>query len=188
MNESFIKHINALILDFWSFVKHPLKPNYPNISTKEKIINVTVYFLLIDFVINFLLWYGVVVPAEKSGLIFYPLIETRQGITIKTIVSAIILAPAIEELIFRLFLINYKTESYFRWVYYFSAIIFGLLHITTYEIHNTHYWFIWLITLPQIFAGFLFGYIRIIYGFWYGVLLHSLGNAMFLIWEYFVGF
>jgi membrane protease YdiL (CAAX protease family) len=179
---------NALLCDFLDFVKQPLEPNYPDVSTIQKLINVCVYILCIDFIINMLLWYGVVEAVEKTGWFFHPLIEKRKGITTLSIVSAVVLAPVIEELIFRLFLVNYKTEFYFRWVYYFSAIIFGLIHIITYEADSTHYRFMWLITLPQIFSGFLLGYVRIIYGFWYAVLLHGLANALALIWEYFVGF
>jgi len=181
-------HTKSLFSDFLNFIKYPGKPHYPDISVLQKLLNVGVCFVLIGFVINFLLWYGVVVPAEKTGWFYNPLIETRRGISTKTIISAVLIAPVIEELIFRLFLVNYKTESYFRWVYYLSALVFGLIHIITYEADSTHYWFIWLITLPQIFAGFLLGYIRIVYGFWYGVLLHSLSNALVLVWEHFVGF
>lgn len=181
-------HARILFLDFWDFIKDPNSPHYPDISTFGKVVNVAFYFLLIDFVINFLLWYGVVVPIEKTGWFFNPLIESRDEITSLTLVSVIVLAPLIEELIFRLFLGNYKTESYFKWIYYLSALVFGLIHISTYEADSTHYRFMWLITLPQISAGFLLGYIRIIYGFWYGVLLHSLSNLIALIWMFLVGF
>lgn len=57
-------------------------------------------------------------------------------------------------------------------------IVFGLIHIITYEADTTHCQFMWLITLSQIFGGLILGYVRVIYGFWYAVLLHALSNAV----------
>jgi len=42
--------------------------------------------------------------------------------------------------------------------------------------------------MTQTFGGLMLGYIRIIYGFWYGVLLHSLFNILGVIWQFTIGF
>ena len=57
-----------------------------------------------------------------------------------------------------------------------------------YEIDSTHLPYIPFITMTQIFSGFMLGYIRIVYGFLYGIVLHALFNTLAVIWEYTVGF
>ncbi|MFC6193428.1 type II CAAX prenyl endopeptidase Rce1 family protein [Dyadobacter subterraneus] len=94
------------------------------------------------------------------------------------------MAPLVEEFIFRYSLGKIRNKLYFKCAYYLSAVLFGWIHIVTYEFDSSHYLFIPLITLTQTFAGFLLGYVRIIYGFWYGVLLHAVYNTLALIWIY----
>ncbi|WP_409012632.1 type II CAAX prenyl endopeptidase Rce1 family protein [Dyadobacter sp. 3J3] len=73
----------------------------------------------------------------------------------------------------------------FKWLYYISALLFGFIHIFNYQFNDTHYLFIPFITTGQLFGGLMLGYIRIIYGFWYDVLLHALFNSL-MIGGYFI--
>jgi uncharacterized protein len=183
-----IRKFQILFIHFVSFVKKPNEPDYLSRTTRQKWIEVGFYYLIIDFVIcGFLLWYPVEI-AEKLGLF-----NKLKGIDLKLSVAyeillTIILAPLIEEGIFRLFLGYIRTKSYFKWSYYISAIVFGLIHISNYDIDETHYLFIPFITMTQMFGGLILGFIRINYGFWYGILSHVLFNSVAIIWDYVFGF
>jgi hypothetical protein len=85
-------------------------------------------------------------------------------------------------LLFSVILINYNPcrlyfIKYFKSFFYFIAILFGLIHIFNFN-GITILNFIWtpLIIIPQIIMGFLFGYIRVTYGFIYAVICHALIN------------
>lgn len=76
--------------------------------------------------------------------------------------------------------INNFWEIHFRWIYYFSAIAFGLVHFSNYDLNSNTVYLIPLLTLPHIIAGFLFGYVRIKHGFQYAIIFHSLNNMIAL--------
>ena len=121
----------------------------------------------------------------------------------------VILIPFFEELIFRLYLrykYNYllrflvfttsiggkvnheKVENWvnrvwarrYKIVYYFSAILFGFVHIANYDATSMILIFSPIIVAPQFFAGLLLGYIRIRHGLISGFLLHAMHNAIFI--------
>ena len=183
-----IENFKTLFLLFIGFIANPNTVKYPSINIHQKLINVVFYYLPISFLIGvILLWYPVAI-AEKLG-IFNPLIDSSgERAIFTTILSAIVIAPLIEEGIFRLSLGYYRDEKYFGILYYASSVLFGLVHIFTYKFDSTHHLYIPFITMTQIFSGFMFGYIRMVYGFWYGVLLHSVYNIFGVIWLYFIGF
>lgn len=183
-----VLHFKFLMLHFIGFINNPNDPDYVDISKDQKLLNVSFYYLIIQFVVSaFILWYPVEI-AEKLG--FYNRLEEidyKTGVA-TIVISAVILAPLIEEGIFRLSLGYYREKSYFKWLYYLSALIFGWIHFFNYQFDNSHYLFIPFITMTQTFGGLMLGYIRIIYGFWYGVLLHSLFNILGVIWQFTIGF
>jgi membrane protease YdiL (CAAX protease family) len=89
-------------------------------------------------------------------------------------------------LIFIIILINYNYCKLFfirnfSFFFYFTAILFGLIHIFNFNgISEAN--FIWtpIIVIPQIIMGFLLGYVRVVYGFIYAVLFHSCINLPIL--------
>lgn len=73
-----------------------------------------------------------------------------------------------------------------RWLpilFYGSALSFGLLHITNYNFTTVigEAWTLApLLVLTQIEGGIFLGFIRLRYGFWWGVLSHGFHNAIVL--------
>ncbi|MBC7472117.1 MAG: CPBP family intramembrane metalloprotease [candidate division SR1 bacterium] len=71
-------------------------------------------------------------------------------------------------------------SAYYKWIFFGSAVLFGLLHITNYKFS----WIVVLLTpiliLPQVFGGILLSYVRVKYGFWRGVVGHFLYNLLLL--------
>ena len=77
-------------------------------------------------------------------------------------------------------LLNNIYANHYEYLFYGSAFLFGLLHITNYQIS----WLVILlapvIVLPQISGGIFLSYIRVTYGFWRGVFGHFLYNLLLL--------
>jgi len=73
-------------------------------------------------------------------------------------------------------------EQHFWVLYYASVLIFGLAHISNY---NLPVWKLTLLApilvLPQILLGFILGYLRIRFGFVYAVLLHAFHNGILIL-------
>ncbi len=121
----------------------------------------------------------------------------------------VILIPFLEELIFRLYLrykYNYllrflvfttaisgkvnleKAANWakqfwirrYRFIFYFSAVLFGLIHIYNYEISLMVLLFAPIIVAPQIIAGLFCGYLRVRHGLLSGIAMHGLHNVIFV--------
>ena len=74
-----------------------------------------------------------------------------------------------------------KAEQFYvkniSYIFYLSSIIFGLLHIFNFDNFEKNIYFSLLIAIPYILGGFIFGYVRIVYGFRWAYFLHSFNNA-----------
>jgi len=107
-----------------------------------------------------------------------------KGIILYVYLSAIplfgLIYFAISQFHFPLEVIDQFIKSKFRIIFHFSAIAFGMLHLSNYE---TIYWwmivFIPFLTAPYIALGYVFGYVRMKYGFLYGLAMHSTINFIF---------
>jgi membrane protease YdiL (CAAX protease family) len=91
-----------------------------------------------------------------------------------------ILVPFIEELLFRAPITLFKKSFNFKIAYYCFAIIFGLIHITNFEITTIILVLTPFLILPQLFAGFALGFLRVRFGLVWSILLHCLYNTFFL--------
>ncbi len=70
-------------------------------------------------------------------------------------------------------------SNHSRLFYYTSALLFGLMHTSNFIGDTTLIiLFSFLLTAPQIFMGFINGYIRITFGLLYSILLHFCVNAL----------
>ncbi|MEG3155970.1 CPBP family glutamic-type intramembrane protease [Sphingomonas sp. RB1R13] len=63
-------------------------------------------------------------------------------------------------------------------LYFASALLFGLAHISNYDMSRP--WVLLPFVLPQATAGLIFGFARVRYGMWANIALHGLSNALFL--------
>ena len=66
-------------------------------------------------------------------------------------------------------------------IFYFTAILFGLVHLTNYDYSINILIFFPVLILPQFTVGLLSGYLRVRFGFIWGFFLHALHNAIFLL-------
>ena len=121
----------------------------------------------------------------------------------------VIIVPFIEELVFRLplrFKYNYflrftlllsyiagkknkirlenclKTlwNKYFRFTFYSIALVFGLVHLTNYDIAIAIIIFAPILICSQFVGGLLMGYLRVRYSFILGFILHAVYNGILI--------
>lgn len=71
-------------------------------------------------------------------------------------------------------------ERFIGWLVYGSSLIFGLVHVTNFDL-AARPGQIWLLTpllvLPQIALGIFLAFVRLRYGFWWSVFTHGFHNA-----------
>ena len=103
-------------------------------------------------------------------------------------ISILLIAPLVEELIFRYFLISVIDSKKFLFYFYFSSFLFAVIHSTNYEITSANVIFTPLIFMSPFIGGLVLGYFRVKFGFWFAVLLHSSYNLLIWIWDFFIGF
>ena len=100
---------------------------------------------------------------------------------IKIFVLVVILAPFLEELIFRGPLLFFKNSEYFPIVLYIFTIAFGLVHISNFELTTQVLLLSPLLVAPQISVGFILGYIRVKFGLIWSMALHACYNMALII-------
>ena len=66
----------------------------------------------------------------------------------------------------------------FPLLYFASALLFGLAHISNYDMSRP--WLLLPFVMPQTIAGLIFGFARVRFGMWANIALHGLSNALFL--------
>jgi membrane protease YdiL (CAAX protease family) len=91
---------------------------------------------------------------------------------------AIILAPFLEELIFRGPISWFRNSRYFKLVFYFWAVLFGYIHISNFEFSTQVLLMSPLLVAPQISVGLLLGTIRIKFGLIWSMAMHCLYNLI----------
>ncbi|MFB6342880.1 type II CAAX prenyl endopeptidase Rce1 family protein [Saccharicrinis sp. FJH62] len=77
-------------------------------------------------------------------------------------------------------------DNNFKWIFYFSVLVFGLVHIMNYEINIYNLLLAPFIVLPQLISGSFYGFIRVNYGMIYGIIAHILNNTLIFIIRSFV--
>lgn len=142
---------------------------------------VLVYLLLISFIFSFFIstitgLLTLIGVLEDVTHITDSLFDDSNGF--KILFFAAILAPLIEELIFRGPLVYFSQPRAFKIAFYVIGIIFAYVHIFNFEITTNVILFSPLLVAPQFFIGLIFGFIRIRFGLIWSILLHSIYNGI----------
>ena len=82
---------------------------------------------------------------------------------------------------FKKYFVNIKITD--RTIFYSSAILFSLLHLSNYSFQINELPKYLFLIIPQLCSGLIYGYIRVKNGIIYSILLHSIHNTilMFII-------
>ena len=93
---------------------------------------------------------------------------------------AVIVAPVLEELIFRAPLKWFRSSPYFRIIFYVFAICFGVVHLTNFEITPQVLALAPVLVAPQISIGILLGFVRVRFGLLWSITMHGLYNLILI--------
>lgn len=99
----------------------------------------------------------------------------------KILLLGAVVAPILEEFIFRAPLTLFKSKKTFKIAFYLFTIAFGLVHITNFDITTKTILFAPILVLPQIILGGYLGFIRIRFGLLWAILLHACYNGFLMI-------
>ena len=104
----------------------------------------------------------------------------EENSTLRVFLFAAILAPVIEELIFRAPIVLFKKAKAFRIAFYSFALLFGYVHISNFEITTNALLFSPILVAPQIYLGLVLGYMRIQFGLIWSILMHAVYNGVLI--------
>jgi len=171
-----------MLNEIWDFIKNPIYKEDENEDAKYRL-GIVFRVLVIALVIS-------IVLSAVIGLV-EEFLTTDLGthaieITLETyspwflLFAAVILAPLIEELIFRGPMVYFRNKSYFNYAFYILTIIFGFVHLSNFEINTNVLLLSPILVAPQISAGIFLGFIRVRLGLIWAIVLHSLYNLVLI--------
>ncbi len=94
---------------------------------------------------------------------------------------AVVTAPLLEEVFFRGPLTLFKNKKTFRIAFYTIVILFGLIHLTNFNITTNVLIFAPILVLPQILLGGYLGFIRVRFGLLWSIFLHAAYNGVLML-------
>ncbi|MEH6680084.1 MAG: CPBP family intramembrane glutamic endopeptidase [Sediminicola sp.] len=92
-----------------------------------------------------------------------------------------VIAPVLEEILFRGPLIFFRKHKNFSYFFYASAVLFGMAHLFNFQEGSHLLYLAPLLVAPQIVMGLILGYIRIKLGLHWSILLHSAHNTVLFL-------
>ncbi|MCM4152269.1 CPBP family intramembrane metalloprotease [Arenibacter sp. N53] len=91
---------------------------------------------------------------------------------------AAVLAPIVEETLFRGPLIWFRNNKYFKYILYLSILLFAGVHLSNFEMTKQIYYVAPLLVLPQLILGAFLSYVRVTLGLRWSICLHATYNAI----------
>lgn len=167
--------------DLVNFLKNPIYEEDPNIDSRYR--RKTFFQLLIWALISSFILGSIIAVLITMGIDIgeHMMEKIEQSYSPALLFfMAVVLAPLIEELIFRGPMVYFKNSKYFKLVFWTFTLIFGFYHITNYERTTATLVLAPLLVLPQIVIGGILGFIRIRFGLSWAVGLHSAYNFILL--------
>ncbi|WGD34626.1 CPBP family intramembrane metalloprotease [Olleya sp. YS] len=174
--------MKALFYSILDYVKNPRLKQLKHTTVQQKL---SIVFACIPICIGLGLSFGLLISImEVLGVYnsdshaINKLMEEESPVYI--LLTAVILAPIIEEFIFRGPLTLFS-KKYFKLGFYVLAIVFGYVHLFNFEITTKILVLSPLFVAPQIIIGLVFGYVRVRLGLVYSILLHGCYNGVLMI-------
>ncbi|WP_421762610.1 type II CAAX prenyl endopeptidase Rce1 family protein [Ekhidna sp.] len=204
------KKVKSGFLNFW---KYPQDYKYQGLSDVNRLKDILIIVFLELLILVPLAF--IIDEMQKIGLLNFPdhkLMDMIDGMSIiRVLFIVVIMAPIIEEVLFRgfitfqrfypvLFLIailgalgknKFKAmriarrlwEICFPFLVIFSVLIFGLAHVWNFE-ELVSLWLIPIAVSPQLVAGLFLTYARVRYGLIWSMMLHATVNLTALALHY----
>jgi len=166
----------------WVFLRDPIYTEDENVDLKYRL---RIFMILLALVMVIALcWGGLLTLSEslfnlelgehalETAFNDYPL----WGV----FAMAVIVAPLLEELIFRGPMVYFRNQGYFKIVFWVLTLLFGYVHLSNYEITTSILLFSPFLVMPQIILGAILGFIRVKFGLIWAIALHAIYNFVLL--------
>ena len=166
----------------WAYLKNPVYKNYghaPLAYKKKMFFSSLGWRPLLN--ISFSILTGITIHFFDLDLGEHTSKELFSKSIFMILLLGSIVAPIVEEIIFRAPLILFKRSSYFKHAFYVSALAFGTIHIFNFELSEQIIWLFPLLVAPQVIAGFFLGHICVKLGLAWSILLHSAYNTILFL-------
>ena len=163
-----------------AFFKKPTLAKDPNTSLDYRF-TVFLKLLILGLVTSFAIGplFSIVEALELVNLDNHAAEQMMKDYTkTQVFIFGIIIAPFFEELIFRGPLTTFKNPKYFAYAFYIFTILFGLVHITNFELTSNVILLSPVLVLPQIILGGYLGFIRVRFGLVWSIALHATYNGI----------
>ena len=96
------------------------------------------------------------------------------------LVLATLVAPVLEELLFRGPLWFFRKSAYFSRAFWFFTLLFALVHLTNYQGIGRSWYLAPLLVSPQLSLGIILGFVRVKFGLFSAIVFHAAYNAILL--------
>jgi len=171
-----------MLKNFWHFLKHPVYEEDENTDFKYRFI-IVLRFVGIAIIISILLGalIGVLEAVFKLDFGKHAIQKVLEDYSPWVLLfAAVILAPLVEEFIFRGPMAFFKDKTYFNYIFYGLTLVFGFYHITNFEINTTILLLSPLLVAPQISVGAIMGFVRVRFGLLWAIALHAMYNLILI--------
>ena len=95
-----------------------------------------------------------------------------------------VLAPVLEELIFRAPITLFKGKQSFKYGFYAFTVLFGFVHISNFSMTTNVLLLSPLLVAPQLLVGAYFGFIRTKFNLGWSMLLHGTYNGILMCFAF----
>ncbi|MGI9552690.1 MAG: CPBP family glutamic-type intramembrane protease [Aurantibacter sp.] len=164
------------------FVKNPVYIEDENSDSRYRqkvFVRLLIYALAVNIGLGFVI--GMLEPVFGIDLGEHALDKVMEEYSLAFLfLVAVILAPLMEEVIFRGPMVFFRDKGYFKIVFWLLTLIFGFYHVTNFEITTTVLLLSPLLVLPQIIVGAILGFIRVRFGLPWAIGLHAVYNLILL--------
>ncbi|MBL4904557.1 MAG: CPBP family intramembrane metalloprotease [Flavobacteriaceae bacterium] len=169
------------------FLKNPILEKDPNTSLSyrlKKFSQLLVISLITGFAFAIII--GIITTTGLLTIENHAMEDIMDQFSLSFVfLIAVVIAPILEELIFRAPLTLFKKRSSFKVAFYAFTLIFGLVHISNYEMTTQILLFTPILVAPQVFLGAYFGYIRVRFGLIWSIALHASFNGILMSFDFF---
>lgn len=190
--------MKKILREVFDFIKNPTDQRIENRSFKK---NLKYFFsiYILDIILNVTIFLPILVFTEKYivSLVMESRINYRYNTLPFIVITIGLIAPIIEELIFRLPLRYYKLFSFFiskdkwkrnfKYFIYISIITFGLIHSLNYSNSPSLIFFLFIpiLVISQLLSGAILSFLRVRFNLLSSILYHSLWNLTLILVMFF---
>ncbi len=171
-----------MLYNVWKYIKNPIYREYHNAPIAYK---KTIFLSLLKW--NLIIGLSIVVfNYALSNVLGFNMGEhsTEKLFSQNSIwvifLTVSIMAPIVEEVLFRGPLVYFRNSPYFKYAFYTSVLLFGIIHIFNLEGDAQLYYYTPLLIAPQLITGIFLGYIRVILGLKWSILFHATFNTVLI--------